>query len=360
MFMSTTCDVALVGCGVPQRGMGWYHAKQMIDGDVPSAKLTDIVEPWFLGGGADSPPGKEFAAFAAESTSVAFHKSVGDMPDATGPKLALISGRTADNPQLLKDVIAKGCTHIFLEKPGAPTVGELEDMAAYAQAKGVEVYMGYNKNVTKYVTLAREFEAKTPGAVTTFVHNNAYKREELPECFERNSEGMLKNMAVHELALLTTYYGVRADNIASVVADKEYSECLTLPGFSDGKDYTDFAKIGFTITTTEGKTITVNADRCGGSNSLAIVNVDGVEKFRAMTPDEELEKRVSVQQAAHPDYMPYFFLQHDDYVTLKERVCKHIATGASGSPEGLATIEIAIETLKVAEYLTPLLTKELL
>ena len=103
--------------------------------------------------------------------------------------------------------------------------------------------MGYNKNVTKYVTLAREFEvkirdhsftwfhpnnqpkaasptcsrglvgwlvgcqythtyarmpihfqAKTPGAVTTFVHNNAYKREELPECFERNSEGMLKNM----------------------------------------------------------------------------------------------------------------------------------------------------------------------
>ena len=30
-----------------------------------------------------------------------------------------------------------------------------------------------------------------------------------------------------------------------------------------------------------------------------------VARFRAMTPDEELEKRVSVQQAAHPDYMPY-------------------------------------------------------
>ena len=52
-----------------------------------------------------------------------------------------------------------------------------------------------------------------------------------------------RSQAVHELALLTTYYGVRADNIASVVADKEYSECLTLPGFSDGKDYTDFAKV---------------------------------------------------------------------------------------------------------------------
>ena len=32
---ATKCDVILVGCGVPKRGMGWYHAKQMLDGDVP-------------------------------------------------------------------------------------------------------------------------------------------------------------------------------------------------------------------------------------------------------------------------------------------------------------------------------------
>ena len=38
---------------------------------------------------------------------------------------------------------------VFLEKPGAPTVGELEEMAAYAKSKGVGVFMGYNKNVTK-------------------------------------------------------------------------------------------------------------------------------------------------------------------------------------------------------------------
>jgi len=352
--MSSQCDVVLVGCGVPKRGMGWYHAKQMIDGDVPSANLTDVVEPWFLGAGADSDAGKEFGAFKDENPGVAFHASVDDMPQATGKKLALISGRTADNPQLLKDVIAKGCTHIFLEKPGAPSVGELEEMAAYAAEKGVEVYMGYNKNVTKYVTLAREFEAKTPGAVTTFIHNNAYTRDELSECFERNSEGMLKNMAVHELALLVTYYGVTAETIESVVADKEYSECLTLG------DYTDFASIGFTITTTAGKTVTVKADRCGGSNSVAIVEVDGVEKFRSMTPDEELEKWVAPRQAANPDWMPYFLLQHDDYVTLKERATAHIVSGAPGAPEGLATIGIAVDTLKVAEKLAPLLQAELL
>ena len=97
-------------------------------------------------------------------------------------------------------MIDAGCTHVFLEKPGAPTVGELEDMASYASSKGVGVFMGYNKNVTKYVTEALAFaEGVGPSAATTFCANNAYKREELDECFERNSEGMLKNMAVHEL-----------------------------------------------------------------------------------------------------------------------------------------------------------------
>jgi hypothetical protein len=28
-----------------------YHAEQMLRGDIPSAKLSYIVEPWFLGGG---------------------------------------------------------------------------------------------------------------------------------------------------------------------------------------------------------------------------------------------------------------------------------------------------------------------
>ena len=46
------CEVVLVGCGAPSRGMGWYHAEQMLKGKCPSAKLCYIVEPWFLGAGA--------------------------------------------------------------------------------------------------------------------------------------------------------------------------------------------------------------------------------------------------------------------------------------------------------------------
>ena len=66
--------------------------------------------------------------------------------------------------------------------------------------------MGYNKNVTPYVRKALAAAKAAPGSTTTYVHNNAYKTSELAECFERNAEGMLKNMAIHELSLLATYW----------------------------------------------------------------------------------------------------------------------------------------------------------
>ena len=306
-----------------------------------------------------------FAGLKAEwePRGVAFHASVSAVPPpAEGKqKVALISGRTMDNPRLLKEVIDAGCTCVYLEKPGAPSVPELEEMAAYAKSKGVPVYMGYNKNVTQYVVEALAAEANAgPGASTAFYHNNAYQKAELPECFERNAEGMLKNMAVHELALLVTYYGVRGDNIAEIVPDKEYSSCQTIAGPS-GKTFTDFDKIGFTVTTTEGKSVSVFADRCGdaggGGYSEAIVKKDGAEIFRSLTPDDALKGVVAQKQTVNPDWMPYFHLQHDDYITLKERVCRAVQTGSA--PAGVATIDIATETLKVAEYLTPTLTEAL-
>ena len=121
--------------------------------------------------------------------------------------MALISGRTADNPRFLGEAIAAGCTTIYLEKPGAPTVAELETMKSEAAAAGVAVLMGYNKNVCKYVRKARDFASNMEGSHVTFVSNNTYENtpESLGECFERNCEGMLKNMAIHELALLVSF-----------------------------------------------------------------------------------------------------------------------------------------------------------
>jgi len=355
-------EVILVGCGAPNRGMGWYHAVQMLEKKCPSASLDFIVEPWFMGAGGEGPGGPEFKEWQAESEAkygVKFATSLEDLPPPAAPRLALISGRTADNPRLLTESIAYGSKCIYLEKPGAPTVIELQQMAKEAEDAGVEVLMGYNKNVCKYVRKTREFAETVPGSHVTFVSNNAYENtpESLGECFERNAEGMLKNMAIHELALLVSFYDVSVDNIESVTADKEFSSLQTLPGPS-GKDYTDFDKIKFTIKTKTGKEVSVAADRCGGTDSYATVSdASGEEAFRYYMPDEEDKKLVEELTAQYPTAMPYFFTQDPDYITVKERVAKHTVDGEPA--DGIATIGIAVETLKVAEYLTPILQEQL-
>mmetsp|Transcript_20480 Transcript_20480/g.44208 ORF Transcript_20480/g.44208 Transcript_20480/m.44208 type:complete len:397 (-) Transcript_20480:169-1359(-) len=355
-------EVVLVGCGAPNRGMGWYHAVQMLEGRCPSASLDYIIEPWFLGAGATSPGGPEFNTWAEETSSklgTVFGTSVGDLPEPKQPRCALISGRTADNPRLFSECIKAKCSTIFLEKPGAPTVAELQAMKDEAEAAGVGVLMGYNKNVCKYVRKTREFAETVPGSHVTFVSNNAYENtpESLGECFERNAEGMLKNMAIHELALLVSFYDVTVENIESVTADKEFSSMQTLPGPS-GKEFTDFDKIKFTIKTKTGKVVSVAADRCGGTDSYATVtDANGEEVFRYWMPDDEDKATVQKLQAQYPTAMPYFFTQDPDYVTVKERVAKFTATGEEA--EGVATIGIAVETLRVAEYLTPTLMDQL-
>jgi predicted dehydrogenase len=324
--------------------------------------LDYVIEPWFLGAGGDSPAGQDFKAWQDETEAkygTTFAASLDDIPPPEAPRLALISGRTADNPRLLSESIAHGAKCIYLEKPGAPTVAELEAMKNEAAAAGVEVLMGYNKNVCKYVRKTREFAETLPGSHVTFVSNNAYENtpESLGECFERNAEGMLKNMAIHELALLVSFYDVTVDNIAEVVADKEFSSMQTLKGPS-GKDYTDFDKIKFTIKTKTGNEVSVQADRCGGTDSYATVtDSNGEEVFRYYMPDEEDKVHVKELQAKYPTAMPYFFTQDPDYITVKERVAKHTVDGQPA--EGIATIQIAVDTLKVAEYLTPILQEQL-
>lgn len=244
---------------------------------------------------------------------------------------------------------------------GAPTVAELVAMKEQAANANVQICMGYNKNVCKYVAKAREFAAAstTGEAHVTFVSNNTYTNNaaSLGECFERNAEGMLKNMAIHELALLASFYDVTVDNIDSVIVDKEFSSCQTLPGPS-GKEFTDFDKVKFTIKTKTGKEVSVQADRCGGDKSYAKVSdADGNELFRHSMPDEEDEANVAVLEQKYPGAMPYFFSQDPDYITVKERVAKLCATGEEA--KDIATIDIAIAALSVAEYLTPLMKSEL-
>lgn len=104
----------------------------------------------FICSGASGPGGAEFAEFKSKTEAdhqVGFYKSLADVPSvADGVKrLALISGRTMDNPRLLGEAIAAGCSVIYLEKPGAPSVKELEVMKKEAADANVQICMGYNK-----------------------------------------------------------------------------------------------------------------------------------------------------------------------------------------------------------------------
>ena len=66
---------------------------------------------------------------------------------------------------------------------------------------GVRSAQGFNKNVTAYVTKGREALAKVPGGDFTLVHHNAYKADELGECFERNAEGAIRRPVVESHAI---------------------------------------------------------------------------------------------------------------------------------------------------------------
>ena len=63
---------------------------------------------------------------------------------------------------------------VYLEKPGAPTVAELESMATLAEAKGVKVFMGYNKNVTKVRALHRVHIEDDAWGVWVLNHSQSY------------------------------------------------------------------------------------------------------------------------------------------------------------------------------------------
>lgn len=357
-------DVVLVGCGMPKRGMGWYHLTQLLD--MPNANMAAVIEPFFLNKKLCPNPPEAFTELVKdlEAAGVKCTDSVAKLPKFVNNTLCLIAGRTSDNPSLFKACVAQGAKTIFLEKPGAPSVAELKDMSAWAKSQNVRVYLGYNKNVTPYVQKALTLSKEKENSKVTFCHNNSYKVNDLNECFSRNSEGMLKNMAIHELALLVSFFGVTVDTIDkfTVNTSQLFTEQLTVwvPGTTvpNEKYITDFSRIGFSVTTKKGASVSVMADRCGGNVSFAkVLDSRGAEIQKFEFPDEETQAKVAKQCEEDPEMMPYFFVQSDDYFTLKDRVIR--STLKDEVAEGIATIDIGVEALKLAEHFTAETTKVL-
>lgn len=240
-----TVKTIVVCCGAPKLSMGWFHLTQLLKD--PKVELRAVVEPFLLGAGKDTPGGKAFAelrASLAEShPDLEFLTSVSELPDAPPrsserePLLALIAGRTCDAPALFADVVAKGATHVYVEKPGAENAEQLAGMRDLAKRHDVAVVVGYNKNVAKYtragLAALREC-AGTGGALpeVTLQHCNEFKPGPELVAFMSGpgAEGMLHNMCCHELALAVSLFGVTCDRVVEVALDEGASELVELEG----------------------------------------------------------------------------------------------------------------------------------
>jgi predicted dehydrogenase len=363
-------SVICVGCGEPKKAMGWYHLTQLLDES--RAKVISVVEPWYLGKGCGAAGADVFAKFREDANKshpgIGFYSNVEELPELTQeagvstPVLALLAGRTENNPELFEAVCKKGVTHVLVEKPGAETAAQLEAMHELAGKNGIQVVVGYNKNVSEYTQEAiKEIEsARASGGrlpVVTLEHNNAFEYgSEGLRTFMRGPgrEGLVHNMACHELAIATTFLGLCRDRIVSLTIDPNLSEQIT---FDDG--HKDWVRLSFSVVLTSDTNaypteLRFVVNRCGGNFSCLQLGED--EECQTFTlPSEAHASWVKKAQEMDPEIRPYFLLQSPDYRKLKGDILEHMAANKPGTPAGLCDISAAVEVLHLADMLKPLL-----
>jgi len=331
-------DVFFVGCGTPTQSIGWLHCLQTMK-FIPNASVIGAFSPYSL-----AQKKSDFMAFKS-TTNFPWYDNLDKVDTFSKPTMAVVSTRADDNPALMRKLCEKGVTHVYLEKPGAATTEGLEEIQSMAKASGMQVMMGYNKNGAGYVAeaLAEHARLKSNGvnATVSFEHVNEFTPDTLEDCFTRNSEGLLRNMACHEIALAVSLFDINPRNLKDVVIDRSLSDMQTLAG------YTDFSKIGFTISNDKEDSVKVIAERCGVQASRAYV---GDKTFTVDTPENL--KRFEALKAEYPGCISYFYPQWDDYLELKTRLVNHMADGKPGLPSGVVTLDHAVDVMKMCDSLT--------
>jgi hypothetical protein len=135
---------------------------------------------------------------------------------------------------------------------------------------------------------------------------------------------------------LVTFFGVNSETLSDVVADKAYSDLRTEKGPSSGEDFTDFSRIGFTVTTKAGAKVSVYADRCGlelpdGAMADGGMMYSSVSKLGAISAS----RRVVVASLPWMDSCPShhevggFFV---DFEAVRTALTEMLRAGGSTSP----------------------------
>ena len=203
--------------------MGWHHALQMVEGEIPSANLTDVAELWFLGGGGQ--PGRQPAALVKEwePKGVKFHASVSSV---AAPPLKAKGGAHlrpyGGQPEAAEGGHRRGL-HLRVSRSSARPPCRSSRRWRASLSKGIPVYMGYNKNVTKYVTDALAGRRPPGLGLDGTLPQQCVPEEGAARVLRAQRRGHAQEHGRARFALLVTYYGVKGDNIKTVTPDKAYS-----------------------------------------------------------------------------------------------------------------------------------------
>ena len=148
---SVAVSIVLVGCGAPRKSMGWYHAIQLLAfEDSNGGRLEYIVEPWFMSEAGKASPGggaRNFKHSNVNSNRLPRYSILlarGGCPRTTGSTREAARDHQCTHCGQPTSLFAScleslGCHAIYLEKPGASSVLELELMQTKVSSPGHEV-----------------------------------------------------------------------------------------------------------------------------------------------------------------------------------------------------------------------------
>lgn len=366
--------------------MGWYHARLILEGSIANVatELCGIVEPFF-----SKNPHAEWQAFVSQHQLNVWADVADIPPEKIGLDLfAIIAVRTVDVPGVFYKLLEKGIKFIYLEKPGASSLEELRNMKAAADEQDCQVVIGYARNAHGFVTkpMASLALSQKQNETVNLTHKNsfAFTAEALEECFKRNSEGMLLNMACHDVAIAVKHLGLRlthcdhakVDPAGSLMAEHAGLKDFVRLKFSVAIDGCNLSHSPEEAVSTDlgsmpevsqrtcpngglaGKGIssylTITEDRCGGTYDTAEVQVGDQAASRLPSVGlEEYEKLC----AAEPETAKYFVMQKDCYIAymgafVRERILRSISLSRDGAIDPLVDLGEGIEVLAICDMLT--------
>ena len=348
-------DIIIVDCGLPKKDIGWFHLMQFLD--MSNVNVRAVVEPFYLDSKGKCPrPPQSFLDLVEvlKDLDVKCVKSLGQLDPCQRQTLCVLAGRADKNPQHFRECIGLGATHIYLEPPGSTSVGELKTMSSVANMRGVQVYMGYHKTCSSYIEDAVRLSQSIPKSHVFFCHNENYFKQDLHRVLNRHPEGMIRSMASQELAVLVTQFGVTTDTIKAfkVNTNKLFSEKQTFFKKTNGIEVSDFSRVAFKIMTTNGRSVSVMADRCGGMVSFAVVkSIAGKEIKKFLSPDGDHASRIEHELKRDTEMMHQFTIEGDDFMELKRRVVDSIL-GKEDDRKTITSIQDGIEVLKLSNFCT--------